>query len=280
LNDNSVTANLTSELASGTTKFQKLDSKTPIFKSSTREDVETWLYKVETALEVACIPETHWLAAISNYVEGTAFEMVRSASTEKRTWADFKDKLVKTFRPTYKDFNLRSELLKLKDTGNFDEYLYKFRAITNKVSQKVVSEQDKFTCFVQGLKLNTRKELFIKEVKDLEDAILLASKIENIDLSTSRENNVSAVNVVQTRKNFDREKNIKNKKYIEESDEEEQEGEENSAREEEEEDVEEEENDRRHRNSSNRKNLNNIQCWYCKSYGHYKVNCKRREKDL
>ena len=54
----------------------KIDPKTPIFKSKPDENIDTWLYKIETALQIANIPENLWLAAISNYVEGTALEIV------------------------------------------------------------------------------------------------------------------------------------------------------------------------------------------------------------
>ena len=47
----------------------KLDARTPVFKSSSEEDIETWLFKMETALKFASVPENLWLIAVTNYVE-------------------------------------------------------------------------------------------------------------------------------------------------------------------------------------------------------------------
>ena len=153
----------------------KLDSKTPVFKSRTDEDIETWLYKIETALEVANIPSNIWLAAVANYVEGTAFEMVMTARRENQSWDQLKTKLLHTFRATFKDFHLRSRLLALKDMGNFDKYLYEFRHLANRIPQKALSDGERLNCFVQGLRPQTRKELFLKEsLNTLEEAILFA----------------------------------------------------------------------------------------------------------
>jgi hypothetical protein len=110
----------------------KLDSKTRVFKSRTDEDIETWLYKKETALEVANIPSNIWLAAVANYVEGTAFEMVMTARRDNESWAQLKTKLLNTFRATFKDFHLRTRILWLKEISkntymSFDTSLIGFR---------------------------------------------------------------------------------------------------------------------------------------------------------
>ena len=57
----------------------KIDGNTPVFKSGSKEDVEVWLYKMETALEFENVPKGLWLVAVGNYVEGKAFELVMSA---------------------------------------------------------------------------------------------------------------------------------------------------------------------------------------------------------
>ncbi len=98
----------------------KLDARTPIFKSNSDEDIETWLYKMETALEYANVPVNMYLVAISNYVEGTAFEMVMTARKEKRSWMYLRAQLIKTFHSTFKDFNLKSKTFGLKDGGDFE----------------------------------------------------------------------------------------------------------------------------------------------------------------
>ncbi len=57
-----------------------------------------------------------------------------------------------------------------------------------------MTEADKLTCFMQGLRPKTRIELFIKKVVKLEDAILIASSIESV-LGNSRQNEINYVGV-------------------------------------------------------------------------------------
>ena len=120
---------------------------------------------METALEIANVPVNMYLVAISNYVEGTAFEMVMTARKEKRSWMYLRAQLIKTFRSTFKDFNLRSKILGLKDGGDFEKYLHDFRSLSNQIPTIAMTEADKLTCFMQGLRPKTRIELFIKKVR-------------------------------------------------------------------------------------------------------------------
>ena len=111
----------------------KIDGKTPIFKSKTEENVENWIYKVETALEFAQVPRNVWLVAVSNYVEGTALEMLKQAREENKSWDMYKKSLLDTFRPLQKDFDLRTKINHLKDRDSFEKYLHEFRSLSNKV---------------------------------------------------------------------------------------------------------------------------------------------------
>ena len=115
------------------TTSYRIDGNTPIFKSKNDEDVENWLYKVETALEFAQVPRNMWLVAVSNYVEGTALEMLKQSRDVKKSWNDFKKDLLNTFRPIQKDFDLRSKLTQLKDDDSYEKYLHEFRSLSNQI---------------------------------------------------------------------------------------------------------------------------------------------------
>ena len=184
----------------------KLDAKTPVFRSKQDEDIETWLYKIETALMFANVPVSLWLFAVANYVEGTAFEMVMAARTEKKDWPYLKSQLISTFRATFKDFNLRSKLLSLKDTGSYEKYLHDFRYLSNQIPKNAMPDNDRLTCFMQGLRPQTRVELFLKKCTTLEEAILIASTMESV-----RPNRINDVNFVKFNRNSNNEryKNVK-----------------------------------------------------------------------
>ena len=158
----------------------KIDGKTPIFKSKTEENVENWIYKVETALEFAQVPRNVWLVAVSNYVEGTALEMLKQAREENKSWDMFKKSLLDTFRPLQKDFDLRAKINHLKDRDSFEKYLHEFRSLSNQIPKDKMSDADRLNCFLQGLRAKTRAELFLKDIKELDEAIKVATILESV----------------------------------------------------------------------------------------------------
>jgi hypothetical protein len=112
-----------------------------------------------------------WITACYNYVEGIALQMVIAAKKDNKSLNDFKDILVKTFRPIYKDYDIRARLLKLKDVDNIDKYLHDFRTLTNQIPLDKLKVEDRFTLFMTGLRPKTRNELLQKKVKSLDEAI-------------------------------------------------------------------------------------------------------------
>jgi hypothetical protein len=83
----------------------KLDAKTPVFHSKLDEDIESWIIRIEASPTLANVPIALWITACYNYVEGIALQMVIAAKKDNKSWNDFKDILVKTFRPIYKDYD-------------------------------------------------------------------------------------------------------------------------------------------------------------------------------
>jgi hypothetical protein len=157
----------------------KLDAKTPVFHSKLDEDIESWIIRIEASLTLANVPMTLWITACYNYVEGVALQMVIAAKKDNRTWNEFKDILVKTFRPIYKDYILRARLLKLKDVDSFDKYLHDFRSLTYQIPLDKLSKEDRLTLFMSGVRPKTRNELLQKKVKTLDEAIDLANSMNS-----------------------------------------------------------------------------------------------------
>ena len=73
-------------------------------------------------MKLANVPEDLWFVACSNYVEGIALEMVVRATIDDKPWSKLKEDLVKTFRGPHRDYDLRSKMLTLRDTGSFEKY--------------------------------------------------------------------------------------------------------------------------------------------------------------
>jgi hypothetical protein len=157
----------------------KLDAKTPVFHSRLDEDIESWIIRIEASLTLANVPVELWITACYNYVEGIALQMVIAAKKDNRTWNEFKDMLVKTFRPIFKDYDIRARLLKLKDVDSFDKYLHDFRSLTNQIPLDKLGKEDRLTLFMSGLRPKTRNELLQKKVKTLDEAIDLANSMNS-----------------------------------------------------------------------------------------------------
>ena len=157
----------------------KLDAKTPVFHSRLDEDIESWIIRIEASLTLANVPVGLWITACYNYVEGIALQMVIAAKKDNKTWNDFKEMLVKTFRPIFKDYDIRARLLKLKDMDSFDKYLHDFRSLTNQIPLDKLSIEDRLTLFMSGLRPKTRNELLQKKVKTLDEAIDLANSMNS-----------------------------------------------------------------------------------------------------
>ena len=169
-----------SATTSSTSSFKgayKLDAKTPVFHSRIDEDVDKWLIRIEASLTFANVPQSLWITATYNYVEGIALEMVIAAKKDNQTWDSFKERMIETFRPVNKKYDLRARLLKLKDVDNFDKYLHDFRTLENQIPLEELSKIDRFTCFMAGLRSKTRGEILRLNVKTLEEAIKTANQL-------------------------------------------------------------------------------------------------------
>jgi hypothetical protein len=105
-----------------------------------------------------------------------------------------------------------------------------------------MSESDKLACFMQGLKPLTKVELIIKEVKTLNQAILLATEIEHARYEGNNSNNsVAKVNYSTTKNKF----NAFGKS---------------------------------NKQGSSISKTDNIFCYTCKNKGHYSSNCPNKTK--
>ena len=177
--------------------WMKLDENTPVFHSRLDEDIEKWIFRMEASLTMAGVPYNLWITACLNYVEGPALEMVIAARNSKKSWFDLKIDLIKTFRLVNKDYDLRSQLLRLKETDSFDKYLFGFRSLINQIPISQVGEKDRFNIFMSGLKSKTRIDLFKSQVQTLDEAVDLAYRLNSErNIEQNKNSDVLAVKTV------------------------------------------------------------------------------------
>jgi hypothetical protein len=182
----------------------KLDTNTPKFRSRLEEDIDKWLIRIEASLTLGMVPLQYWITATYNYLEGSALEMAINANLGNLTWDKLKEDLINSFRPVNKDYDLRARLLRLKEGDSYDKYLYEFRALINQIPKSMLGDQDRYTCFVSGLKHKTRIEIFRSKCTSLEEAIFLSNQLNserNIDRVPNGQINVFKVQRKTFRRN-------------------------------------------------------------------------------
>ena len=194
--------NLTQTLIPVSNKSYKLDQSTPIFDNKDGKiNVQDWILMVNNSLELAGVPENLKIKAITPFLRGTAFQLAKRFLLDgTKTWENFQTELYVMFTPVDFDLKIRTELLNLKQNESFERYANRFQYLVNQLK---MSEEDKLTCFLQGLKPRTRTEIVIKNIDYYEDAMRLASNLESYkDLSSSAKINFVQSNKTNNLSNF------------------------------------------------------------------------------
>ena len=194
--------NLTQTLIPVSNKSYKLDQSTPIFDNKDGKiNVQDWILMVNNSLELAGVPENLKIKAITPFLRGTAFQLAKRFLLDgTKTWENFQTELYVMFTPVDFDLKIRTELLNLKQNESFERYANRFQYLVNQLK---MSEEDKLTCFLQGLKPRTRTEIVIKNIDCYEDAMRLASNLESYkDLSSSAKINFVQSNKTNNLSNF------------------------------------------------------------------------------
>ena len=70
---------------------------------------------------------------------------------------------------------VKNKLMNLRQTGGFDDYLYKFKELANEANMR---EEDLLLMFSNGLKQRAKFEVMVREPKTLVEAYVIASKME------------------------------------------------------------------------------------------------------
>ena len=137
-----------------------------------------WLFNVETNMELSSIPENLKIAVVSSHCRGLALQIAKRYLQARNTnWAQFREEMIKTFKPVDFERQTRTRLINLRQTGGFESYSREFQLLSNQLPD--ISNEEKYTCFLQGLRPKTQMELTVRGVKELDQAIVVASQIES-----------------------------------------------------------------------------------------------------
>ena len=179
-------------------KILKLDPNTPKFYGNQNEDVDDWLYKIKINLEIALIPEDKYLDFITNYCLSKAGVFLRriresySAKFKKLTWNELRENFIKRYRPIDHVRRIRNQLMSVKHTNSFNEYVDNFQHLMNQLEPNELSNREKLHYFIEGLQNDAKFQIISRQINSLDEAILIASELESC-----KSRNVHSVQMAQ-----------------------------------------------------------------------------------
>ena len=197
-------------------KGYRLDANTPVYRGRKDENVEQWITIVLNNLRAAGVPKNKSLYVITNYLtEGALSSLIkyqRDTPRAQRSHIEFFKILLERDNNVIRKNVIKNKLMNLRQTGAFDEYLYKFQELANESEMR---EEDLLLMFSNGLKQRNKFEVMVREPKTLAEAYAIASKFEQcIDRGSNNqdESRLAKVNYVKDKGNSDKNGNCNSDK--------------------------------------------------------------------
>lgn len=167
----------------------------PMFKGENRDEVEEWFIKAENIAEICGIPSNYFLKIILDKLTGNAFHIACRMLKEGNgvvEWIRFRSAFFKMCSQSDNQYDLKKQLRELsldKCEGNFDNFLYKFQGIANRLVG--VDEDQLIFEFLEGLPLELRADIIARNAnKRLEECMTVARHLSAL-LPNRREMNES-----------------------------------------------------------------------------------------
>ena len=103
------------------------------------------------------------------------------------TWADFAQRLVAYFIPAGAEVTARSQLSRLTQRTSVTDYTDRFRGVCANIP--TMTDAEKKNAYTQGLKLAVKRQVAFSNPATFEEAVSLASRIDDILFEESRRDN-------------------------------------------------------------------------------------------
>ncbi|CAF0929231.1 unnamed protein product [Brachionus calyciflorus] len=144
------------------------------FRYIERDKVDEWIYLVEVEARYQGISHDNLFDGVTKLLRGMALQMLRNLQKngEYISWERFKSCLTATLKPSYVQWQLRSELKSIKISSNLEDDVMKFQATANKIEN--MPEFELVWLFLEALSPRVKAELESKNVETLNEAIRLA----------------------------------------------------------------------------------------------------------
>ena len=160
------------------------------------ELLESWVFSVEEYFSLTDVMQDEMKIRVAgSLLRGSALTWYRSARSETAeelrvtTWAHFLRELRANFCPLNTTKLARDKLVTIRQTSSVREYIREFRTVLLDIPK--MAEDEKLDRFVRGLKPHVRREVEIREPKDLADACRLSEHHDAAYRSTDFHNSGS-----------------------------------------------------------------------------------------
>jgi hypothetical protein len=167
------------ELASKELKAIREASKSALFtfKGRTDEDLQTWIYSMETYLSyLRLTPKDEVKIAIAYLREQALQKFICHPNKNSMTWNELKNILIQTYKSVDYQTTLRRKLTTIKQSTTLENYLQKFdKTISHMYSR---SEDFFLSLFLNGLKPHLGRQVSMNRPSTYEQAKQVAISVE------------------------------------------------------------------------------------------------------
>jgi hypothetical protein len=153
-------------------------------KFSGTENVIIWLDKCENTLEQMGPLDIGSVRRATTHLDGAAWAWYSSLKRDAEdgrypfdSWKDFREKIVREFRPQNANMALRRQLRGLNQTGSVSDYTRQFREIVVQIVD--MSAADQVNHYTAGLRKDTACEVEYQNPGTLQEAILVAQAYDD-----------------------------------------------------------------------------------------------------
>ncbi|EGD74756.1 hypothetical protein PTSG_12517, partial [Salpingoeca rosetta] len=149
----------------------------PTFSGATDERADDFLFCLETFVRYHRIDDDdqRLLLAIS-CLQGHALTWYRSLDPAPTNMHELQEQLRASFKTIDEQRQLRDQLRRLRQDGNVQDYVFKFRQLMVQIDD--MSRLDRIEAFIHGLRPRTRQEVSFHGPDTLEQAYQLASRYD------------------------------------------------------------------------------------------------------
>ena len=191
-----------SETNKNSRKMFKLDPKLPCYSGKWSENLDEWVFVIENYRRLNKLDDVETAHIIAPLLKDNALQVyMRHMRSIDSSWSNLIKELRRFTQPENRERKLRVELMHLKQEGDFEKFLLKFRSIINQLS---LPDNEALFIFTEALKPNCKKEVLARRVRTLQGAIEAASIFEESFLGARNGETsiVKKINYDMTRHHF------------------------------------------------------------------------------